>query len=119
MKHDFPDVPRSFSPLGDISLRDVGWIDLDAEEQVTFRFAEGMTNDVVRKDWGFYLTNSLNANLTAKGFKTALVVSYASDPPRTYINVVAVSRMAEFEVYLEKYSARVVTWLDEWFAAKA
>ena len=116
MKHHLKDVPREFSPLTGIDLKDMGEIELENNEQITFRIESGKTNDVVRKDWGFYLSNSLNSNLTRQGFKTALVVSFASTPPRLYINLVEIEKMPVFNKYLDSVNAKVVTWLDEWFS---
>jgi hypothetical protein len=116
MKARLKDKPRKFSPLVGIEINDCGEIELGLDEQITVATEEGTGNDIVRKEWGFYLSNSLNANLAAKGFKTALVVSYASDPPRTYLNLVERDKMAAFDAYLRVFHARVVCWLDEWFS---
>lgn len=117
MKHTLNEKPRSFSPLPGIELHDMGEIALEVDEQVTFRLESGRGNDVVRKAWGFYLSNSLNANLSGQGLRTALVISNASSPPRLYINLVEVDKMAVFEAYLVEVNAQVITWLDEWLPA--
>jgi hypothetical protein len=114
MEFDAKKSPREFSPLAGITLRDTGTIRLDVDEQVTFVLPSGKTNDVARKAWGYYLSNSLNWNLSRQGFKTALVVSYASEPPRLYINLVDTAQQESFNRYLETFNAKVVTWLDEW-----
>lgn len=106
--------PRKFKPLEGLEISDCGEVELGTDEQITVATEAGIGNDIIRKEWGFYLSNSLNANLAAKGFKTALVVSYASDPPRTYLNLVEREKMAAFEAYLRAFDARVVCWLDEW-----
>ena len=86
--------PRKFSPLPGVTISDCGEVELDVDEQITLCLEPGRGNDLIRKTWGFYLSNSLNANLVGKGFRMALVVSYASDPPRTYLNMVATEKMA-------------------------
>ncbi len=114
MKAKLRSEPRRFTPLVGLEIRDCGAIELGIDEQITVTTETGIGNDIVRKEWGFYLSNSLNANLTAKGFKTALVVSHASTPPRTYLNLVERDKMAAFEAYLRAFNARVACWLDEW-----
>ena len=107
-------IPRVFSPLPGLYLKDMGWLKLAADEQVTFWTDSGKRNDIVRKSWGFYLGNSLNANLSAQGFKTALIISHASNPPRLFLNLVEQSKMREFDAYLLEVNAEVACWLDEW-----
>jgi hypothetical protein len=115
MRLNLREVPRRFSPLEGLELSDMGDVYLEEDEQLTFRTNSGDANDIVRKEWGFYLSNSLNWNLKKQGFKTALVISYASDPPRLFINLVKDKKMDSFRKYLSEYNVRVVTWLDDWF----
>lgn len=112
-------IPRAFSPLPGIELRDMGWLKLAPDEQITLWTDTGKRNDIVRKKWGFYLGNSLNATLRDQGFKTALVISHASTPPRLFLNLVEKSEIAAFERYLIEVNARVACWLDEWLTVKA
>ena len=78
MKFDIHQPPREFSPAPGLKLKDMGDLHLDVDEQVTVRLAPDRGNDVVRKPWGFYLTNSLNGTLQAQGIKTALVENRGS-----------------------------------------
>ena len=114
MKARLKSEPRKFAPLVGLEIGDCGEVELGIDEQITVVTEAGRGNDIIRKEWGFYLSNSLNANLAAKGFKTALVVSYASAPPRIYLNLVERDKMAAFEAYLRAFDARVLCWLDEW-----
>ena len=118
MKHTLGEPSRSFSPLPGIQLKDMGTIELLPDEQVTLALESGKKNDIVRKDWGVYLGNSLNANLSSQGFKTALVLSHASNPPRLFLNLVEQEKMGVFEQYLKDVNAEVVSWLDEWPAMR-
>jgi hypothetical protein len=113
MKFDVHQPPREFSPYPGISLRDMGDLYLAEDEQVTVRLAPDRGNDVVRKSWGFYLTNSLDGTLRAQGIKTALVRS-GSDLPRLYVLLVDKDKVEEFTSYLAHYSLQLVRWLDEW-----
>ncbi len=114
MKLDIHEPPRKFSPLESVELKDMGTIVLAENEQVTFETDSGKSNDFVRKNWGFYLSNSLNSTLSKQGFKTAFVVSYTSESPRYYLNLVEIEKMDEFQEYLKEFNSKVVCWLDEW-----
>ena len=113
MKQDIHQPPREFSPYPGLTLRDMGDIWLEVDEQVTVRTASNAGNDIVRKDWGFYLSNSLNASLRTQGLKTALVSS-GTEAPRLYILMVEEHKLAAFNAYLLKFGMRLVVWLDEW-----
>ena len=112
MKFDVHEPPREFSPAPGIKLKDMGDLDLEVDEQVTVRLTPERGNDVVRKSWGFYLTNSLNGTLQAQGIKTALVENWQSS--RTYLMLVDKDKLGEFNNYLAEYGMRIVRWLDEW-----
>lgn len=114
MKFKVNEPPREFSPLDTITLKDMGTVVLDENEQLTFQTASGLTNDITQKEWGYYLSRSLNHNLKQQGFKTALVMSYASLPPRLFLNLVEVAKLEEFKQYLKSNQSQVVCWLDEW-----
>lgn len=114
MKQDLHQPPRDFSPYPGITLRDMGDVWLEPDEQLTLRTPSGAGNDVARKDWGYYLTNSLNVNLRAQGLKTALVAS-VTNQPRLYVLLVEEGKCAAFDAYLAKYGMKLVAWLDEWF----
>jgi len=115
MKQDLRQPPRDFSPHPGITLRDMGDIWLAPEEQLTFRASGGGGNDIVRKDWGFYLTNSLNATLRRQGLKTALVSSDTADP-RLYVLLVEEGKRDAFDAYLIQNGMKLLVWLDEWQA---
>ncbi len=106
---------RNFSPINEIILKDMGSVWLETDEQITFFTESGKKNDIVKKEWGFYLGNSINWNLKKQGFKTAIVLSEASGEPRIFINLVEVEHIESFFSYLRQYNARVVFWVDELF----
>ena len=106
-------TPRKFNPLDDIEINDCGSILFKNNEQITITNDDGKSNDIICKDWGFYLGNSINNNLKKQGFKLSLVVSYASEPPRTYLNLVDQNKMDLFVKYCKKYNAKVICWLDD------
>jgi len=114
MKIKLQKPPRTFVPFPGIELTDMGEVILERDEQVTFRTPSGRGNDVVRKDWGFFLSNSINANLRDQGFKTAMCAS-SSKPPRLYLMLVEEDRQPDFFAYLKRFDSKLVCWLDEWF----
>lgn len=118
MKQELHNPPREFSPYPGITLHDMGDIWLDPDQQLTIRTPSGSGNDVVRKDWGFYLTNSLNVSLRSQGLKTALVASGTEDP-RLYILMVENGKLDVFNAYLAQYGMKLIMWLDEYLARES
>lgn len=113
MKLDEHIPARKFAPYPGIELADCGDLWLDTDEQVTVRTPTGEGSDIARKEWGFYLCNSLNHTLREQGLKTALVGS-GTEHPRLYILLVETRHLALFRSYLDQYSMRLICWLDEW-----
>jgi hypothetical protein len=112
MKFSAKDPPRIFEVGRDgmrISLKDCGWIQLDADEQVTFLTEQGGEYDLARKSWGFYATPSLNARLPRFGLRAALTKSADG---KFFIKLVEKGREADFEKYMKEQDEKVVTWLD-------
>lgn len=107
--------PRKFTPLKGFWLKDMGQISLGNDEQVTFKTKSGKRNDLIQKDWGFYLCNSVNYNLKNQGFKTALVVSSFGGNKRLFVNLVEKEKMRSFLKYVKRNKSEIICWLDEWF----
>ena len=105
-------TPRNFSPVKNINLNDCGKISLRNNEQISLIYSSGINNDIVKKEWGFYLTNSCNNNLRIKGFKIAFVLNQTFD--RTFINLVHKTKINEFNKYLKIQNSIVLLWLDEY-----
>ena len=105
--------PRQFivGQRSSITLRHCADVELEADEQVTFRTESGGEYDVVRKSWGFYATPSVNARLRSRGFKTALVRNRQTG--RHFVLLVEDAKRSEFDVYLKAEELQVVEWLDE------
>ena len=112
MKFDSRKPPREFSPYPGLTLKDMGDLYLGVDEQVTIRITPDRGNDVLRKPWGFYLSNSLNGTLLAKGIKTALCENRESR--RTFLMLVEKEKVEEFNAYLAEYGMHLLRWLDEW-----
>ena len=109
---------REFTPTEGIVLKDFGEIQLDVNEQVTVTTGTGPGNDIVRKNWGFYLTNSLNHSLRRRGFRTALIVGETSLAPKLFIALVEEARTDQFLMELSATNSRILTWLDTWLPSE-
>ena len=112
MKTAFKERPRAFAvgQDGQITIHDHGQIYLDPDEQVTFMTAAGAEYDLVRKDWGYYATPSVNDRLKRFGFKTALV---RNSKGQVYIMLVEKEKMETFEAYIQAEKNYVLDWLDD------
>ena len=69
--------PRSFGVGIDkkIRIKECARIQLEDNEQVTFETESGLEYDVVRKEWGYYATPSLNGRLKRFNLRAVLVKS--------------------------------------------
>jgi len=112
MKFSPKNPPRRFEVGHDVrfELQDCGTAYMQPDEQITFVTESGSEYDVVRKDWGFYATPSLNARLPQCGLHGALVVNHASR--RYYVLLVENGKEEQFADYCSRVRLRVVAWLD-------
>lgn len=112
MKTSFKEAPRAFKVglAQQITIKDCGQIQLEPDEQVTFVTPQGAEYDLVRKDWGYYATPSVNDRLKRFGFKTALV---RNSKGQVYIMLVEQNKLDDFEDYLAVEKNFLLQWLDE------
>jgi len=104
--------PRSFFVGKDenIKIEDCASIQLDNNEQISFLTNDKKEWDVLKKDWGFYATSSINNRLCKQGFKCALVKNKKGS---TYIMLIEKNKLKLFENYLKREKNQIVMWLDE------
>ena len=76
---------------------DIGSSTLNINEQITLKNKK-FVNEVTKKDWGYYLTNSINERLINNGFKSFLV----SNKKKIYFLIVQKNKEKEFMKYLKK-----------------
>ena len=112
MEVRFKQIPRDFTigARNDITIEDWGDLHLAPDEQITLLTDEGRRYDLVRKDWGFYATPSINGRLLNEGFKTALV---RNDQGRLYVMLVEEGKEGLFENYCKAESQQLLGWLNE------
>lgn len=112
MKFDELSPPRIFTVGNNVKfdIYDCGRVALEPDEQVTFTTEGGGELDVVRKDWGFYATPSLNGRLEEFGLRTALARN--TETGRYFILIVEQGKESAFDAYLVQESCEVIHWLD-------
>ena len=113
------DPPRTFRVGRDqsIELSHAADIALEPDEQVTFTTESGTEFDVVRKDWGYYATPSLNTRLADHGLRAVLVRGRRLK--RMYLLLVEPGHEDAFQRYIEWDCLDVVCWLDSDEAVEA
>lgn len=112
MKFKLKNPPRTFKPRGDdlIIISDHGDIEMESGEQLTFVKPGGAQYDMVRKDWGYIASPSVNDRLIKQNFKLALV---SNSGGMVYAMAVDQDKMKEFENYCRTEEQEVLEWLDE------
>jgi hypothetical protein len=112
MKISLRDPPRRFDAdgTGRLVLSDAGSIELAADEQVTFVAPSGSEYDVVRKEWGYYATPSLNSRLPGRGLRPVLLRNRSG---RFFVCLVESDRERRFADYLQSANLHVLGWLDD------
>jgi len=110
MKYNEKKPPREFKVgVQRVTLRDCGSLDLDSDEQVTFLTSDKKEYDVVRKDWGFYATPSLNKRLVRFSWRPALAVSAGGS---YYLLLVEERRQRQFKKYCRS-EGLIYYWLTD------
>lgn len=69
----------------------------------------GTEYDIVRKNWGYYATPSINGRLMEHGLRGVLAKNSLG---RIYLLLVEKGKEPDFEQYLRKENMNVITWLD-------
>ena len=54
-------------------IKDVGKINLDSDEQITFVDSSDNEYDLAKKNWGYYATPSINLRLKKNNYKAFIV----------------------------------------------
>mgnify|MGYP001231063056 CR=1 FL=1 len=111
MKVTINEPPRTFKvgPAGRIQLKDCAHINLEADEQITLKTEDGGEYDLVRKEWGFYATPSLNGRLPRFGLRAVLVRSPGN---LYYVMLVEAGKESLFHEYLALENHQIISWLD-------
>ncbi|MDA7604044.1 hypothetical protein N8724_01440 [Candidatus Pelagibacter sp.] len=95
--------------ISNIILKEVAKISLKKNEIVTFCDGE-IEYDVVKKNWGYYATPSINSRLLKFGLKTCIIKSKVTK--NIFITLVQNNKKKEFNKYLKDERCKVIKWLS-------
>ena len=95
--------------INNIKLNEVAKISLKQNEMVTF-FNGKIEYDIVKKNWGYYATPSINSRLLKFGFKTCIIKSKVTN--NSFIILVEKNKKKQFNKYLKDEKCIVVKWLS-------
>lgn len=93
-----------------IEISHVADIALSENEQITLVADDGSEIDVVKKEWGYYLTPSINKRLVKFGITVFLVQNSRGN---VFVMAVEEEKMAEFEKYIKFTEQRVIFNLSD------
>tara|TARA_Y100000992_G_C21048314_1_gene388302 strand:+ start:263 stop:601 length:339 start_codon:yes stop_codon:yes gene_type:complete len=102
---------RSFALQSKIKLTHKADIMLKNNELITFK-SNGSEYDVVKKDWGYYATPSLNKRLLSFNLRAVLVVSQKTG--NLFVLLVHTKFKKKFSIYIKKEKLKILTWLDKY-----
>jgi hypothetical protein len=91
-----------------IKIKDSAHIFLKDNEQVTFK-KNNLMYDFCKKNWGYYVTASINKRLKENGFETYLIENITGN---LYLWAVEKNKKKEFLHYLNEEKQKVVLRLD-------
>ena len=108
--------PRTFEIGGEqkITISHMANIELKSNEQVTFFGKQGAEVDVVKKEWGYYMTPSINKRLTGFGLETFLVQNSLG---HIFVMTVEPGRKEGFEEYLSLTDQKIIFNLSDVYCA--
>lgn len=95
--------------ISNITINEVAKISLKQNEMVTF-FNGKIEYDVVKKNWGYYATPSINKRLLKFNLKTCIIKSEITK--NSFIILVQKDKKKEFNKYLKDEMCKVVKWLS-------
>lgn len=109
MRLDIKDKPREFYS-GTVKIKDYGKLHLGENEMISLATKSRREYDITAKDWGFYISPSINVRLKEEGFRVALVLNGEG---KLFINAVEKDKVKLFKKYLASQKSRILCWLGE------
>lgn len=95
--------------ISNITLNEVARINLKQNELVTF--TDGKSEyDVVKKNWGYYATPSINSRLIKFNLRTCIIKSLITK--NKFILLVQKNKMKEFNKYTKDEKLKIIKWLN-------
>ena len=95
--------------ISNITLNEVAKISLKSNEMITLVNGK-IEYDIVKKNWGYYATPSINSRLLKFSLKTCIIKSKVTN--NSFIILVQNNKKKEFNKYLKDESCAVVKWLS-------
>ena len=108
MKTKIKKKPRLFN-VNTIKIKDYGKIKLSKNEMISFVTKSKKEYDFTAKDWGFYVSPSINGRLKKEGFKIALVKNKLG---KIFIMAVEREKTKIFKKYLINQQEKLFKWLS-------
>ena len=103
---------RKFIVKPGITLTHKADIHLKNNEQITLK-EKKKEIDIVKKQWGYYLTPSTNKRLIRFNLITAIIKN--TKTKNLFVFAIDKNKMSYFERYAKKEKLKVVKWLHEKF----
>ena len=95
--------------ISNITIKEVAKISLKQNEMVTF-FNGKVEYDIVKKNWGYYATPSINNRLLKFGLNTCIIKSKVTN--NSFTILVQKNKKNEFNKYLKDEKCKIVKWLS-------
>lgn len=95
--------------INNIIIKEVAKISLKQNEMVTF-FNGKIEYDIIKKNWGYYATPSINSRLLKFDLKTCVIKSKITN--NSFIILVLKNKKKEFNKYLKNEKCKIVKWLS-------
>lgn len=97
-----------------IIIKDCARVKLNNNEQITFQ-KKNFLYDFCKKNWGYYVTASINKRLKENGFEVYLVENLIGS---LFLFVLEKDKKKEFLDYLKNENQKIITRLDNVSSAK-
>ena len=113
VKFNIREKPRIFrvGEKNNIKIKEVGFVYLKNNEQITIINENKKNYDFVKKSWGYYATPSINGRLKNFGFRTFLV---SNTQKKIYIFLVNKDKIKLFKNYIKKEKIFIVKELTNY-----
>jgi len=89
-----------------ISIKDFGKIVLHNDEMISFKFSKNDNYDFTKKNWGFYVSQSIRQRMKLNNFTIYLVKNITSS--RFYLLAKHIDKEKEFKKYLKKEKIKII-----------
>ena len=95
--------------ISNITLNEVAKISLKSNEMITLVNGK-IEYDIIKKNWGYYATPSINSRLLKFDLKTCVIKSKITN--NSFIILVLKNKKKEFNKYLKNEKCKIVKWLS-------